>query len=162
MQTLERRVRLSEELASARLHRVLDHLNGHLHEEHSRQGLDEHPPHPAGHRVRGGLAVVQVDHQRGQHEAEPNKQQAQHQIPARGEWSINACLHCCIPHNVNVYLFEGQNIKNRVRLREIQFFCFWYRSRIVSQIRSWSAKVGDQNIEQNGKHTGSGQLCGTK
>ena len=32
---------------------------------------------------------MQVDHQRGQHEAEPNKQQAQHQIPARDEWSIN-------------------------------------------------------------------------
>ena len=80
LKALKRRVRLSEELAPARLG-VLHHLNGHPHQEHPRQRLEEQLPHPVGHRVRGGLPVVQVDHQRGQDEAERDQNQAEHQIP---------------------------------------------------------------------------------
>ena len=61
----------------------MPHLFRHPHEEDTRHLLDQHVPHPDGHPVRAGLAVVEVEDDGGQTDADRHQHHGEEEVAAQ-------------------------------------------------------------------------------
>lgn len=87
---------------------IVQQILGHAHQQQRRQYFDEETPHPRRHFVRGRLAVMDVQYENGDQNAQPDQHHGKEEIFAQ-QWQRQRCGRYNFGHQQKEHGLRQQN-----------------------------------------------------